>query len=55
MLTFDKGTDWMKSVNLVADKHQISLRAQTEMLAEVFKAGGADFNNIVLSKDTSFR
>ena len=55
VLTFEKGTDWMESVNLVADKHQISLRAQTELLAEVFKAGGADLNDIVLSKDTVWR
>ena len=55
VLTFEKGTDWMESVNLVADKHQISLRAQTELLAEVFKAVGADLNDIVLSKDTVWR
>ena len=55
VLKFDQGTDWIKSVNLVADKNQISSRAQTELLSEVFKAGGADLNDISMSKDTYLR
>ena len=55
VLKFDRGTDWIKSVNLVADKNQISSRAQTELLSEIFKAGGADLNDIKMSKGTYLR
>ena len=43
---------WTEKVAATADKHQVSHRAMTEIIAAFVKSGDGDLNDMSLSKDT---
>ena len=51
-LEFPASSKWMAAPMLIADKNQFSHRGSFEFVAEIFKAGGANLDDVALSKNT---